>query len=229
MKLKILLAEDDKNLGLILKAFLDAKGHETTLCADGEEALNAFLGNPFDFCILDVMMPVKDGFTLSREIRKKDKIIPILFLTAKSLPEDKIKGFNAGADDYLTKPFSMDELMVRIRAIMRRAGTLKKAEPEHQLFNIGLYTFDFTRQVLILKDTEQKLTAKESNLLRILCENPNDVVDRSLILKSVWDDDSYFNARSMDVYMSKLRKYLQDDQGVQILNIHGVGFKLVVP
>mgnify|MGYP000985164821 FL=1 len=214
---------------LVLKAFLDAKGHTTTLAVDGEEALNAYFSDPFDFCILDVMMPLKDGFTLAREIRKTNKKIPILFLTAKSLPEDKIRGFNAGADDYLTKPFSMDELLVRIRAIMRRAGGFKNETPDHLTFRLGKYVFDHTQQVMKLEDAEQKLTSKEANLLKFLCENPNDVVDRSLILKSVWADDSYFNARSMDVYMSKLRKYLQDDPRVEILNEHGVGFKLVIP
>lgn len=228
MKLRILLAEDDKNLGMVLKTFLEAKGYFVTLCADGEEALQAFYSSPYDFCIFDVMMPVKDGFTLARQIRKTDKKIPILFLTAKSLPEDKLKGFNAGADDYLTKPFSMEELLARIKAIVRRAGSTAEEFP-HQIYTLGNYLFDYTAQLLRMGDKEQKLTSKEANIMKILADNPNEVVDRTVILRTVWDSDSYFNARSMDVYLSRLRKYLQHDPDVQIINIHGVGFKLVVP
>ena len=228
MKQRILLAEDDPNLGIVLKNFLEAKGYHVTLCADGEEALQTFFSYPFDFCIFDVMMPVKDGFTLARQIRKTDKKIPILFLTARSLPEDKIKGFGVGADDYLTKPFSMEELLARIKAIVRRAGNAIDEFP-HQIYKLGNYLFDYTAQILRIENKEQKLTTKEANIMKILAENPNDVVDRTIILRMVWDSDSYFNARSMDVYMSRLRKYLQDDPEVQIINIHGVGFKLVIP
>lgn len=228
MKQRILLAEDDPNLGLVLKNFLEAKSYHVTLCVDGEEALQAFYSSPFDFCIFDVMMPVKDGFTLARQIRKTDKKIPILFLTARSLPEDKIKGFGVGADDYLTKPFSMEELLARIKAIARRAGSTIEEFP-HQIYNFGNYLFDYTAQILRIGDKEQKLTTKEANIMKILADNPNEIVDRTVILRTVWDSDSYFNARSMDVYMSRLRKYLQDDPEVQIINIHGVGFKLVVP
>jgi len=226
--IKVLLAEDDKNLGSILKSYLEAKSYPTTLCVNGEEALVSFKKENFDFCIIDVMMPVKDGFTLAKDIRKIDKKVPLLFLTAKSLQEDKLKGFDAGADDYMTKPFSMEELLVRMQAILRRAGGLNPAEKESGVYALGKFTFDYNRQLLKSKDKEQKLTSKEASLLKLLCDNANDVLDRSLALKKIWYDDSYFNARSMDVYIAKLRKYLKDENTVELLNVHGVGFKLVI-
>jgi len=227
-KTRILLAEDDKNLGSVLKVYLEAKGFNTTLCIDGKEALESFKRNNFDFCILDIMMPVMDGFTLAREIRKMDKKIPFLFLTAKSMQEDKIQGFELGADDYLTKPFSMEELLLRIKAIRRRIelGTPKK--PDDHIFKFGKYTFDYNKQLLTIKDKPQKLTSKEADLLKLLCKNMNEVLDRSVALNKIWFDDSYFNARSMDVYITKLRKYLKEDPNVELINVHGVGFKLVV-
>lgn len=228
-KIKILLAEDDRNLGTVLKAYLDAKGHDTILAMDGEEALKAFYQEDFDFCILDVMMPLKDGFTVAKQIRKSNKSVPILFLTAKSQSQDIISGFNAGGDDYITKPFSMEELMARIKAIMRRTLPNLQEDLTHQIYKIGNYSFDFTSQILKIGDTEFNLTAKESELLKILVENANEVIDRSIILQNVWKDDSYFAARSMDVYISRLRKYLQEDRRVQIINSHKVGFRLVVP
>lgn len=228
-KIKILLAEDDKNLGSVLKAYLEAKGFNTTLCIDGKEALESFKRNEFDFCILDIMMPIMDGFTLAKEIRKLDTHIPFLFLTAKSMQEDKIQGFELGADDYLTKPFSMEELLLRIKAIRRRIEENKKGKPENNIFNFGKYVFDHNRQVLNVGEKQQKLTSKESDLLRLLCLNMNNVLDRSVALNKIWFDDSYFNARSMDVYITKLRKYLKDDPEVELINVHGVGFKLVAP
>ena len=228
-KLKILLAEDDKNLGTVLKAYLDAKGHDTILAIDGEEALKLFYAEDFDFCILDVMMPLKDGFAVTKQIRKSNKTIPILFLTAKSQPHDIITGFNTGADDYITKPFRMEELMARIKAIMRRTTSGLQDDLTHQVYHIGNYSFDFTSQILKIGDTEFNLTAKEAELLKILVENANEVIDRSIILQNVWKDDSYFTARSMDVYISRLRKYLQEDRRVQNNNSHKVGFRLVVP
>jgi len=224
----ILLAEDDQNLGGILKSYLEAKGFPTNLSVDGKEALENFKRGDFDFCILDVMMPVMDGFTLAKEIRKIDKKIPILFLTAKAMQEDRIMGFEVGADDYLTKPFSMEELLLRIKAILRRYNETNANKPENSIFEFGNYTFDYNRQVLVNKSKEQKLTSKESELLKLLCENINNVLDRSVALNKIWFDDSYFNARSMDVYITKLRKYLKEDESVNLINVHGVGFKLVV-
>ena len=225
--IKVLLAEDDKNLGDILKNYLEAKGYSTVITFNGEEAINAFLKDAFDFCILDVMMPIKDGFTVAKEIRKKDKKIPILFLTAKSMQDDILKGFQTGADDYITKPFSMEVLLMRMNAIIRGSATLEKQENASNSYRLGNYTFDNNRQLLTIFDKEQKLTSKESELLNLLCENANDVLDRSVALKEIWHDDSYFNARSMDVYITKLRKYLKEDESVELINVHGTGFKLV--
>jgi len=224
-KTRILLAEDDRNLGNILKSYLEAKGYAPKLCVNGQEAYELFSREQFDFCIVDVMMPVKDGFTLAREIRQVDRNIPILFLTAKSLEEDKLKGFQAGADDYLTKPFSMEDLLLRIEAILRRAGYNPQGG---KVFTIGTFTLDYNRQVLMRDGEEQRLTSKENELLRLLCENLNEVLDRSYALNKIWQDDSYFNARSMDVYIAKLRKYLKGDENVELINVHGIGFKLVV-
>jgi len=174
-------------------------------------------------------MPVKDGFTLAQEIRKLDKQIPILFLTAKSLQEDKIRGFELGGDDYLTKPFSMEELLMRMKAILRRVSEGKSNESKLSIYKLGKMTFDYNRQLLTASGSEHKLTSKEAELLRLLCENANDVLDRSVALNRIWQDDSYFNARSMDVYITKLRKYLKEDPAVELLNVHGIGFKLVLP
>ncbi|MEI6173498.1 MAG: response regulator transcription factor [Bacteroidota bacterium] len=225
---RLLLAEDDRNLGNILKNYLEAKGYATTLCLNGQEAVDAFSRKEFDFCILDIMMPVKDGFAAATEIRAANRKIPILFLTAKTLQEDKLKGFEIGADDYITKPFSMEELILRIQAILRRTDEPAKTAAADNIFDIGIYTFDFNRQTLISRNKEQKLTSKEAGLLRLLCTHANEVLDRSTALNEIWNDDSYFNARSMDVYIVKLRKYLKEDPRVELLNVHGVGFKLVM-
>lgn len=224
-QIRVLLTEDDKNLGTILKAYLEAKGFPTELCTDGREGLERFKREEFQFCILDVMMPVMDGFTLAAEIRKLDKKVPLLFLTAKTMQEDKLHGFELGADDYLTKPFSMEELLLRMKAILRRTAE-DTIRPTH--FELGSFTFDYNRQLLIDKDGENKLTSKEAELLRLLCENMNKVLDRSVALNKIWFDDSYFNARSMDVYVTKLRKYFKNDPKIELMNVHGVGFKLVV-
>lgn len=228
IKTKVLLAEDDKNLGSVLTSYLEAKGYPTTLCVNGQEAYLKFEKEPFDFVIIDVMMPIKDGFTLAKEIRETDKRIPILFLTAKSMQEDKLKGFALGADDYLTKPFSMEELLMRIKAIIRRTTESKTLETSRNIYEIGKLQFDYNRQLLRFADNEQKLTSKESELLKMLCHNVNSVLDRSEALKEIWSDDSYFNARSMDVYVTKLRKYLKADPDVELINVHGIGFKLVI-
>ena len=224
VEMRVLLAEDDKNLGTILKAYLEAKGYVTTLCINGKDAFDAFSKKNFDFCIIDVMMPVKDGFTLAKEIRNINKKVPLLFLTAKSMQEDKLKGFEIGADDYITKPFSMEELLARMQAIQRRA--LEK-KTDFGPCKIGELRFDYQRQVLSSKSGEQKLTSKEAELLNLLCEHMNEVLDRSMALNRIWQDDSYFNARSMDVYITKLRKYLKKDPAVELINVHGIGFKLV--
>ncbi len=225
--IRILLAEDDRNLGNILKNYLDAKGYATTLCVNGQEATDTFAKKEFDFCILDIMMPVKDGFAVATEIRAANRRLPILFLTAKAFQEDKLKGFEIGADDYITKPFSMEELLLRIQAILRRTDENKAGTPDNS-YNIGQYTFDYNRQVLTIRGKEQKLTSKEAGLLKLLCTHSNEVLDRSTALNQIWNDDSYFNARSMDVYIVKLRKYLRDDPKVELINVHGVGFKLVM-
>lgn len=226
-KLKVLLAEDDRNLGNILKSYLEAKMYETTLCVNGQEALQAYAKNNFDVCIIDVMMPVMDGFSLAKEIRLDNKHIPILFLTAKSLQEDKIKGFELGADDYITKPFSMEELLVRMKAILRRSSLGPLPGEGITTFEIGKYEFDYNRQTLSFGEDVQKLTSKETELLKLLCDSMNNVLDRKIALHKIWNDDSYFNARSMDVYIAKLRKYLKKDPTVEIINVHGSGFKLI--
>ena len=207
--IKLLVAEDDPNLGTILKAYLTQKGYTVVWAKDGDDATAQFDAEDVDACILDVMMPQKDGFAVAKEIRKVDKKIPIIFLTAKNLEEDKLKGFEVGADDYITKPFSMEELLARLNATMRRS-----------------FNFDYIHQTLTIGDDVQRLTAKECDLLRIFAVNFNQLVDRNTTLQKIWKDDSYFAARSMDVYITKLRKYLKADPTVEIVNVHGVGFKL---
>lgn len=225
VKIKILLAEDDENLGTLLREYLIAKSYECDWFSNGEKAYKSFIKNHYDLCVLDIMMPVKDGYTLAREIRMTNTEIPIIFLTAKSTKEDVIEGFKAGGDDYITKPFSMEELIFRIEAIIRRARKeLVSAQPEYK---IGRYLFNADKQTLKLDNSVQNLTTKESELLKLLCNNKNMVLERNFALKTIWIDDNYFNARSMDVYIAKLRKYLKDDPAVQILNIHGKGFKLI--
>ncbi len=225
--IKILLAEDDENLGTLLREYLNAKGFKTDLFINGELALQGFKKQEYHICILDIMMPKMDGFSLAREIRKLNSDVPFIFLTAKSLKEDVIEGFSLGADDYMTKPFSMEELLFRIKAILRRTETNHVSE-QNDKNQIGDYTFDSQKQILQYADKTQKLTTKESELLKLLCNNMNNVLERNFALKTIWQEDSYFNARSMDVYITKLRKYLKDDPSVQILNIHGKGYKLIV-
>jgi len=225
-KISILLAEDDPNLGQLLKNYLIARDYETTLVTDGAQAMQIFRKDRYQLCLLDVMMPELDGFTLAREIRALDPHIPVIFLTAKNLKEDVIEGFKSGADDYLTKPFSMEELLYRIEAILRRLSG-KQSEPPATSYSIGKFTFDVTKQLLTFNDQSQKLTTKESELLELLCRHRNEVLERNFALKSIWIDDNYFNARSMDVYITKLRKYLSRDKTVEILNIHGKGYKLL--
>ena len=227
-KTKVLVVEDDTNLGTILNEYLNAKGYDTMLATDGEKGFESFTNQPFDFVILDVMMPKKDGFTLAKDIRNINTDVPILFLTAKSMKEDTIEGFRIGADDYMTKPFSMEELLARMKAILKRSGASQSETENLKEFKLGKLTFNTTKRLLISDNNEQKLTSKESELLRLLCLNQNNVLDRTVALKSIWNDDSYFNSRSMDVYITKLRKYLKDDPSIEIMNIHGQGFRLVV-
>ncbi|MGE5421341.1 MAG: response regulator transcription factor [Chloroflexota bacterium] len=224
--IKILLAEDDVNLGNLLKNYLNAKNYTTTLCVNGSQALNAFAPGSFSLCILDIMMPEMDGLTLAREMRLTDAEIPIIFLTARNQKEDVLEGFKSGADDYITKPFSMEELIYRIEAILRRtAGSAVNKKEENYV--LGEYTFDPVKQLLSHKGMPVKLTTKESELLDLLCRQGNEILERNFALKTIWVDDNYFNARSMDVYITRLRKYLRKDSSVKILNIHGKGYKLI--
>lgn len=223
----ILLVEDDPNLGMVLSEYLQLKGgYRVVLCKDGEEGLKMFYKDAFDLCIFDVMMPRKDGFTLGAEIRKINTDIPIIFATAKVLIEDKIEGFNLGGDDYITKPFRMEELLLRINALLKR---VQQEEPkkEESKFTIGAYFFDHTNQEIINGDRRQKISGKEADLLKLLCQYKNDILKREEALIKIWNDDNYFNSRSMDVYLSKLRKYFKEDPSVEIINIHGKGFKLL--
>lgn len=226
IKIRLLLAEDDENLGSLLQEYLQAKGYDTDWVKNGEKAFRFFEQFHYDLCIFDVMMPVKDGFTLASEIRILNNSIPIIFLTAKSMKEDILEGFSLGADDYITKPFSMEELLFRIEAILRRTkGAMGK---DQHIWEIGKLSFDAKKQILIDSGKEQKLTTKETDLLKLLCNNMNQVLERNFALKAIWIDDNYFNARSMDVYITKLRKYIKSDPNIQIINVHGKGYKLVV-
>ena len=225
-KAKLLLAEDDENLGLLLKEYLIAKGYDTDLFGDGELAYDGFKKNQYTLCILDIMMPKKDGITLAKDIRMINSEIPIIFLTAKNLKEDVLEGFKMGADDYITKPFSMEELIFRIEAILRRMSDSKGSE--QLTYQLGKYVFDHRKQTLSTDESVVKLTTKESELLRLLCNNANDVLERNFALKTIWIDDNYFNARSMDVYITKLRKHLKDEPSVEIINVHGKGYKLIM-
>ncbi len=226
-KTKILVAEDDINLGSLIKQYLQAKNYEVDLYSDGEKAFNGFIKNNYALCILDVMMPKKDGFAVATEMKKINAEIPIIFLTAKSLKEDVIYGFKVGADDYITKPFNMDEVLFRIEAIIRRAGGVIENDAKNQIFILGNITYDVNKQVLSCQNQKTKLTTKESELLKLLCNNKNKILERNFALNAIWEDDNYFNARSMDVYITKLRKLLKMDPTVQIINVHGKGYKLI--
>ena len=226
-KQRILLCEDEESLGMLLREYLQAKGYDAELYLDGESGYKAFVKGHFDMCLLDVMMPKMDGFSLAREIRIVNQEVPIIFLTAKNLKDDILEGFKLGADDYLTKPFSMDELVYRMEAIMRRVrGKNQKVQTVYQ---IGKFTFDTQRQILSFGDEQTKLTTKESELLALLCSHSNEVLERELALKTIWIDDNYFYARSMDVYITKLRKHLRADDRIEINNVHGKGYRLIVP
>ena len=224
---KLLLVEDDPNLGALLQEYLTDKGYPTARATDGQEGWQMFVDGTYDLCIFDVMMPRKDGFSLAKEVRMSGRDVPIVFLTAKSMKEDTIQGFRVGADDYITKPFDRDELLLRIEAILRRYRRTNAPEVEPSVVGVGSYTFDYEHQQLSRAGETARLTSKESELLKLLCQNLNQPISRSFALKVIWGDDTYFNARSMDVYITKLRKHLKDDPGVQIMNLHGEGFKLM--
>ena len=226
-KLHILLCEDEESLGMLVREYLQAKGYDAELYLDGEAGYKAFVKGEYDMCLLDVMMPKMDGFTLARELRMINSEVPIMFLTAKNLKDDILEGFKLGAEDYLTKPFSMDELVYRMEAILRRVKARNKQMAVR--YQLGRFVFDTQRQLLTIGDKSTKLTTKESELLTMLCTHMNDVLERDLALKTIWIDDNYFNARSMDVYITKLRKHLKDDPNVEINNVHGKGYRLVVP
>jgi len=227
---KILLVEDDPNLSMVIKDYLEMLDYSATLCKDGEEGLTEFTNGNYDLVILDVMMPKKDGFTVAEDIRKFDDNTPIIFLTAKSLKEDRIRGFQVGCDDYIAKPFSTEELSMRIKAIMKRCLMAQNgnANNDQKIFDIGKYTFDYGNMLLASDTIEKSLTRKEAALLKLLCIYENKLLSRETALKSVWGNDDYFIGRSMDVFITKLRKHLKDDPRIHITNVHGAGFKLEV-
>ena len=229
-KTRILLCEDDPNLGMLLKDYLIAKGFDTDLAVDGNEGLKMFRRSTYDFLILDVMMPQKDGFTLASDIRALNSTVPIIFLTAKNLKEDRIKGFQHGCDDYITKPFSTEELSLRIKAILKRCSfpESKPSQDSTTQFSLGHFHFDSANLVLTSPSDVRRLTRKEASLLKLLCLNKNTLLSREVALETVWGENDYFIGRSMDVFITKLRKYLKSDPEVKILNVHGIGFKLEV-
>ncbi|MDN5213417.1 response regulator transcription factor [Fulvivirgaceae bacterium BMA12] len=226
-EIKVLIVEDDPYLGMMMKECFETRQFKATHVLDGNQGFNRYLEWKPDICVLDVMMPVKDGFSLAKEIRSIDKQIPIVFTTAKSLKEDVLEGFDIGADDYLKKPFSMEELIVRVKAILRRSNSALESNTNTS-YCIGRYEFDHTYQLLRLGKKEKKLTSMEADLLKYLCDNLNQTLDRKAVLQKLWGDDNFFNARSMDVFITKLRRYLREDTNVEIINVRGKGYKLLV-
>lgn len=224
---KILLVEDDPSLGFVIKDNLSLRGYDVILCKDGEQGDQTFYQQHFHLCILDVMLPKKDGFSLARSIRQKNREVPIIFLTAKSMTEDKLAGFETGADDYITKPFSLEELVYRIEVFLRRSNQHEPLKAD-KIFQVGQFVFDPFNLTLKNGSSEKTLTQKEAEVLKLLFQNRDRVLKREEILKKVWGDDDYFMGRSMDVFISKLRKYLKEDPAIQIVNYHGVGFRLEV-
>jgi DNA-binding response OmpR family regulator len=230
-KSKILLVEDDRNFGDVLCSYLEMNDYEVTIATDGEMGLEEFKKDRFDLCIFDVMMPKKDGFALAKDVRELDQTVSIIFLTAKTMKEDVIKGFKLGADDYISKPFTSEELLYRIQAVLKRGNKPEKQKQESKDFYIGKYHFNYPLRILNVKtdkgvDLQEKLSPKEAELLKLFCKYSNDILPRSLALKEIWGDDNYFTARSMDVFVTKLRKYLKYDDNIEIVNIHGNGFQL---
>lgn len=225
---KILLLEDDPNLGAILKEHLRMREFAVTLCINGVDGLVAFNSGKYDLCLVDIMMPQMDGFTFTREIRNIDESMPIIFLTAKSLQEDKIEGFKIGCDDYITKPFSMEELLLRIHAVLKRSKGGERLTVSQSSFKIGDYNFDYDKQILENSRCKIRLTPRESELLRLLCIHKGQTLEREKALREIWGNTSYFSGRSMDVFISRLRKYFKDDKKIEIMGIHGKGFRLLV-
>ncbi|MBK7739825.1 MAG: response regulator transcription factor [Saprospiraceae bacterium] len=228
---KILLVEDDQNFGDVLKSYLEMNDYEVILGKDGVSGMELYRGSKYDLAIFDIMMPRKDGLTLAKEIRERDKDLPIIFLTAKNMKEDILHGFRAGADDYITKPFSSEELLLRIQALLKRSAPKSDPEDEVKDFVIGKYKFNFPLRILTYTPDptdEEKLSPKEAMLLKMFCKRQNNVLERSEALTKIWGEDNYFTARSMDVFITKLRKYLKKDENIEIVNIHGNGFQLLV-
>ena len=224
LKVKILLVEDDLNLGIIISDQLKSDGYSVSLCSNGIEGMQRYNEGKFHLCIFDVMLPKKDGFTLARDIRKTNTEIPILFLSARGMTDDKVEGFNAGGDDYLSKPFSVEELELRIKALLKRVN-INVDEKEQTIYTLGIFVFDTENQTLVSKDQVKTLTKKEVQILKILYKYKNQVISREVILNSVWGQNDYFVGRSLDVFITKLRKYLREEPKILISNIHGVGFK----
>jgi len=227
-KTHVFMVEDDHNFGAVLKSYLEIHDYIVQWVDDGKYALKEFRADDFDICILDVMLPNVDGFQIAKEIRFVDKKIPLIFLTAKTLKEDILKGFSLGADDYITKPFDSEVLLCKIKAILKRNEVSEKSAVEKDEFGIGKYKFNYPHRLLSFDDRQQKLSPREAEVLRLLCLKMNDVLPREMALKKIWGDDNYFTTRSMDVFITKLRKYLKDDPSIEINNIHGSGFKLTV-
>jgi DNA-binding response OmpR family regulator len=228
-KANIFLVEDDHNFGSVLKAYLEMNDYAVDWVKDGKHAIKQFSEGDYDICVLDVMLPNMDGFTIAENIRKLNAGVSLVFLTAKTLKQDILKGYGLGADDYITKPFDSEVLLCQINAILNRKLKTKAAKIEQEVYILGRYTFNYNLRTIYLNAKEQKLSPKEAELLRLLCQKRNNILPRDLALRSIWGDDSYFTTRSMDVFITKLRKYLKEDPSVEIINIHGNGFRLVVP
>ena len=228
LKLKILLVEDDVNLGFVTKDRLSEAGYDVSLAKDGIAGYQQFMRGHFDLCVFDIMLPKKDGFELAKEVRQANKNVPIIFLTAKSMLEDKIKGFKSGADDYITKPFSMEELILRVEAILKRQKNPEDKSKKKDIFKIGKYTFEYKNLELKIGNSAKTLTKKEAELLRLLCIHQNEILERDMALNIVWGSDDYFLGRSMDVFITPLRKYLSEDEKLKITTVHGVGFRMEV-
>ncbi|HMT29083.1 MAG TPA: response regulator transcription factor [Bacteroidia bacterium] len=227
-KLKILLVEDDVNFGTVMRDYLAMNGYDVTLCADGNKGWSRFSNEKFDLCVLDVMMPDRDGFSLGKDIRKVNPTIPLIYLTARTMKEDIVKGFGLGADDYITKPFDSEILLLKLKALLKRSNNVSADNSDQFEFKIGEYVFNFKLRSLNFHGVIQKLSPREADLLRLLCLHLNDVLSREVALKTIWREDNYFTARSMDVFVTRIRKYFKDDPSIEIINIHGNGFRLRV-
>jgi len=227
-KIRILLAEDDENLGFVVKDYLEMKGYEVDWRRNGKQGLQAFFQSVFELCIFDVMMPEKDGFTLAEEVRKLNPDVPVIFLTAKTMQEDRIKGYRIGADDYITKPFSAEEFLLRVEAVLKRCNVKLNQQSKKNVFHIGKYVFDYDNLALVFDKHVQQLTKREADILKLLYINRNELLTRETALNIIWGSDDYFMGRSMDVFITKLRKYLKNDPNITIQNVHGIGFKMMV-